>query len=201
MNKPDKAARVPIKMPEALLDAALDIIKENPRIGMRGLLKALIKVDPRWAIHFYKHAVESTLTYADQVRIAKCTSKYEAKKLYEGLLKPRVNEYSLEYKMATRIKNALRKRGHKIFGGLRLGYIHESSLDAETAALWLHPRIRKLEKEADLWEDASRKLNEKAKTVKQRAVAKQIERFVVDSIDRSFLKGVADELELHFIEG
>lgn len=199
MNSPKSEGRIRTKMPDELLNTALDIYIQNPGIGMEGILRALLKIDKRWAIYLYKHHVNDALTYPEQVRIAKCGTKKEAEELYNKLLRDRSTEYSLDYKMATQIKNLLRRRGHKIYGGLRLGYVHEDSLTSQTAAMWLHQRIRKLEKESDLWRGASKKLSDEAKTTAQKTAAKHVSQFVAESIDGPFLKGVADELELHFI--
>lgn len=198
MNNKKKNGRTRLKMPEEMIEAALSIIMRQPRVKMEGLLNRALRRDARWVKHIFKHEVVAILTERDMARIEACDTQAEAWALFNKLLKPRPGEYCIDRRMATRIKNALRRRGHQVYGALKLGYIHEDDLDAETAALWLRPRLRKLQKESDLWHSATMKLRDEATTPEQRAVVRKLRGFVT-SIDATFLREVADEVERLFI--
>jgi len=200
-------SRPPWARPTITWELCLRVYQEiinHPTIGAMAIMLNLIAEDPINVVYFYSRPIGKTLTLKAIMQIFNCVTIAGRRKLYKELLHDRAGEFALNPAVITRIKHRLNREyapsteHGAVYGASNLGYVVESAMTAEYAALWMSSRIAQIQHECFAWITCAQLLGNSG-SPERRATAVAARRWVQRSMVHDEIKNITDGLRDNFI--
>jgi len=179
-------------------------IINHPEIGAREIIENLIQEDPGRVVFFFSNKVGKTLTLEEQMVIYRCRTFSEKRKLYKKLIRNRLDEFSMNLAVISRIKTWLNKNHAPetihgaVYGATGLGYVVERALTMNRAARWMYPRLRQMQHECLAWNTAAARLD-RSDSPERKRVSEAVRAWVVRSMVYREIKDNTDGIRDQFL--